>query len=173
MNIFYLDKDPYKSARAMTNKHVIKMILECAQLMCTAHHILDEDNAIHKDKLYKPTHANHPSAVWVRGSAENYAWLYSHFLALNSEYTLRYNKVHKTYSLLFETLYNLPINIPKGVFSQPPQAMPDTYKHYDSVQAYRRYYMNEKIKNDDDLFRFVKALDKNNNILGDRNEKTI
>lgn len=171
MNIFYLDKDPYISAQAMTDKHVVKMILESAQLMCTAHHVLDEDNAINKDILYKPTHKNHPSAVWVRASSQNYAWLYSHFIALSLEYSKRYNKVHKTYALLFETLAHTPISISHSRFTQPPQAMPDIYKCHDSVHAYRMYYLNEKIKNDDDLFRFVKRLDKNNNILGGINNE--
>ena len=171
MNIFYLHEDPHISAQAMTDKHVVKMILESAQLMCTAHHVLDEDNAIHKDILYKPTHKNHPSAVWVRGSSQNYAWLYSHFIALSLEYTKRYNKVHKTYTLLFETLAHTPVHIGHGKFTQPPQAMPDIYKDYDSVQAYRRYYLNEKIKNDNDLFRFVKTLDKNNKISGGINNE--
>ena len=39
MNIFVLDNDPKKCAEAHCNKHVVKMILEHAQLMCTAHHL--------------------------------------------------------------------------------------------------------------------------------------
>ena len=164
MNIFYLHESPFVSAQAMTNKHIVKMILESAQLLSTAHHILDEDNAKHKDKLYKKTHHNHPSAVWVRESSENYAWLYSHFLALSMEYANRYGKLHKSYLQLFEALHNLPNNIPKGKFTQPPQAMPNIYKDYDSVQAYRTYYLNEKIKNDEDLSRFVNILQKNKEV---------
>lgn len=161
MNIFYLHRDPNVSAQAMTNKHIVKMVLETAQILSTAHHTLDEELAIDKDRLYKPTHKNHPSCVWVRASNENYEWLYSHFLALAIEYANRYGKLHKSYLQLFETLHNLPHNIPRGEFTQPPQAMPDIYKDYDSVQAYRRYYLNEKIKNDDDLTRYVDVLSKN------------
>lgn len=164
MNIFYLHESPFVSAQAMTNKHIVKMILESAQLLSTAHHILDKELAIDKDRLYKPTHKNHPSSVWVRASSENYAWLYSHFLALSMEYANRYGKLHKSYLQLFETLHNLPYNIPKGKFTQPPQAMPNIYKDYDSVQAYRRYYLNEKIKNDEDLSRFVNILQKNKEV---------
>lgn len=171
MNIFYLDKDPYIAAQAMTNKHVVKMILESAQLLSTAHHMLDGDGAKYKDKIYKKTHYNHPSAVWVRQSQENYAWLYSHFLALSTEYTKRYDKIHMTYQKLCFYLQPFPKNLPVGKFTQPPQAMPDLYKNYDSVHAYRMYYLNEKIKNDDDLVRFVKILDKNNNFGGGINNE--
>ena len=38
MNIFYLDSDPVKAAQIQYNKHVVKMILESAQMLCTAHH---------------------------------------------------------------------------------------------------------------------------------------
>ena len=38
MNIFYLNRDPYKAAEIQYNKHVVKMILESAQMLCTAHH---------------------------------------------------------------------------------------------------------------------------------------
>ena len=48
------------------------MILETAQLLCTAHHELGTSIEI----PYKATHKNHPSAIWVRDSAENYMWAY-------------------------------------------------------------------------------------------------
>jgi len=35
MNIFYLDKDPVKAAQYSCDKHVVKMILESAQMLCT------------------------------------------------------------------------------------------------------------------------------------------
>ena len=91
MNIFYLDKCPVKAASFQYNKHVVKMILESAQMLCTAHHLLGNTNV-----PYKPTHKNHPSAVWVRQNAKHYQWLYNHMLALGNEYTKRYNKIHKT-----------------------------------------------------------------------------
>lgn len=52
MNIFYLSNDPNKAATYMYNKHVVKMILETAQLLCTAHHELGSNIEI----PYKPTH---------------------------------------------------------------------------------------------------------------------
>ena len=156
MNIFYLHQDPYKSAEAMTNKHVVKMILESAQMLCTAHHMLDNGNV--DQKLYKPAFVNHPSTKWVRESKKHYEWLYSHFVGLNKEYTKRYDKVHATYFRLFEVLEKFPENIPDKKFVQPPQAMPDMYKTRDSVVAYRQYYVGEKLKTYNDIERFDKIL---------------
>ena len=78
MNIFYLSNDPEKAAKMMYNKHVVKMILETAQLLCTAHIVHEGNNA---NVPYKATHKNHPSAIWARQSADNYEWLYFHMLA--------------------------------------------------------------------------------------------
>jgi hypothetical protein len=91
MNIFYLDRDPIEAARLQCDRHVVKMILETAQLLSTAHNELDGGQI-----AYKSTHKNHPSAVWARASAENYYWLQRHLGALGHEYFRRYGRVHKT-----------------------------------------------------------------------------
>lgn len=114
------------------------MIIEYAQLLSTAHYVLDG-----KQVGYKPTHKNHPCAVWVRHSARNYRHLYLMFLALCNEYTKRYNKVHKT-SMLLDTLLNPPYNLALGHFTTPPQCMPDDCKGPDIVQAYRKLYLTHK-----------------------------
>lgn len=142
MNIFFLDRDPIKAAKYHGNKHCVKMILEYAQLMSTAHHVLG--SSIDADVLYRKTHMNHPSAIWVRQSAANYQWLYSLFCAVCDEYTFRYGKVHKTDQKLREILSQLPTGIPVGKFSQPPQAMPEDCHCKCSVTAYRKYYMTHK-----------------------------
>ena len=143
MNIFYLDKDPYKAAKHMYNKHVVKMILESAQLLCTAHIILDGDNA---DVPYKSTHKNHPSAIWTRESTANYAWLYFHMMALGDEYTKRYGKKHLTITKCEDTLSKLPNSILDIGFTPMPQCMPAEYKvPGDSVTAYWNYYEAEKV----------------------------
>ena len=157
MNIFYLHKNPSISASAMTDKHIVKMILESAQLLCTAHHILAPNTV--DDILYKPTHINHPSAVWVRPDRSNYVWLYVHFVSLCNEYQKRYGKVHSTERRLMNRLSWLPENIPAVEFTQPPCAMPDLYKiSEDHVQCYRHYYIHEKIKNEKDKKRFIEEL---------------
>ena len=43
MNIFYLHPDPTIAAQMMCDKHVLKMVLETAQLLSTAHRELDGD----------------------------------------------------------------------------------------------------------------------------------
>ncbi len=160
MNIFYISDDPKIAARAMKNKHIPKMILESAQILSTAHHVLDGENARDLHLLYKPTHRNHPSTIWARQSIQNYHWLYVHFLALCEEYSLRYsNKLHATYVRLGDTLSHLPKNLNTFGFTPPPCAMPDQYKvANDSVASYRNYYIAEKLKTDDDISRFNKVL---------------
>lgn len=60
MNIFYLDKDPKLCAQYHCDKHVVKMILESAQLLCTA-----VNEAAGKEVApYKSTHVNHPCSIW-------------------------------------------------------------------------------------------------------------
>ena len=139
MNIFYIDVDPTKAAQYHYDRHVVKMILESAQLLCTSHHILDG----FKMGLYKPTHKNHPCSIWVRESSYNYDWLYQLFCSLCDEYTFRFGKIHKT-SLLIPTLKHKPRNIPLTEFTQPRQAMPDEYKDISSLVAYRKYYRDGK-----------------------------
>ena len=141
MNIFYLHPDPVVAAQMQCDKHVVKMILETAQLLSTAHRELDHKNE--PDKFYKATHKNHPSAKWVRESAANYAWAYKHFVALCDEYTHRYGKVHATDRKMRGLLSAPPENIQHGFwFREPPQCMPDEYKQADTVEAYRAYYQS-------------------------------
>ena len=140
MNIFYLHRDPKKAARYQYNKHVVKMILESAQMLCTAHHHYDEDT----DVPYKKAHYNHPSTKWVRQSDEHYDWLYNHMLELGNEYTKRYGKEHLSITKCKWILWERPYGIPSIGFTQPPQAMPDEYKDPCSVQAYWNYYIGDK-----------------------------
>jgi hypothetical protein len=146
MNIFYLHPDPVVCAMHHCDKHVVKMILETAQLLSTAHRILDEDDNDRHDRLglYKQTHKNHPSAVWVREAVGNYVWTHQLLISLCREYTHRYDKVHKT-ARLIGPLSQPPQNISTDPFRTAiPQCMPDQYKDHDPVVAYRRYYINDK-----------------------------
>tara|TARA_R110000868_G_scaffold100435_1_gene276193 strand:- start:979 stop:1452 length:474 start_codon:yes stop_codon:yes gene_type:complete len=141
LNIFYLHKDPFKAAEYQYNKHVVKMILESAQILCTAHHYYGNGDNV----PYKKTHLNHPSTVWARENSRNYYWLYNHMLALGQEYTKRYGKTHLTITKCCETLQNVPVGMPLGgPITQPPQCMPDEYKDECSVKAYWNYYLGDK-----------------------------
>lgn len=161
MNIFYLDSNPKTCAQMHVDKHCVKMILEYGQLLSTAHRILDgvlsdgysasgrrkKSYALQDFReplLYSATHANHPSAVWVRQSEANYKWLYSLFCELLAEYTHRYGKQHAT-SKLVDVLAQCPKNIPSGPYTEPTPAMPDDYKVAgDSIQSYKNYYLGDK-----------------------------
>ena len=162
MNIFYLNRDPKIAAQEHNNKHVVKMVLETAQLLCSAHRFLDADEIVitkvnkrtstkylfhneEKEELvYKIAHINHPCTIWTRSNKKHYDWLYQLFVELCKEYTYRYSKVHKTETKLKSFLEQSPKNIVDGPFQQPPQAMPDKYKHADSVKAYHNYYIGDK-----------------------------
>ena len=138
---------------------MVKMILETAQLLSTAHRILDGTEytdktasgrnikrwrmADHQDdmRLYSATHVNHPSAVWARATSGNYEWLYRHFQGLCLEYTHRYGKYHKCMSLLWDDLSMTPRNIVQAPMTPFAVAMPDEYKvENDPVESYRNYY---------------------------------
>mgnify|MGYP003123386667 CR=1 FL=1 len=139
MNIFYLHEDPVEAAKLQYNKHVVKMILESAQMLCTAHHHYGNESV-----PYKKAHYNHPSTIWARDNCENYAWLYRHMLALGEEYTKRYGKTHLTITKCKELLGKTPPGMPWLGFTQPPQCMPDEFKDKCSIQAYWNYYIGDK-----------------------------
>ena len=148
MNIFYLDRDPEIAAQMMCDKHVVKMILESAQMLSTAHRVLDGDEYANEMGLYKLAHKNHPSTIWVRSSELNYRWLWEHYVALMDEYTYRYDKTHAT-SRLRDALDKTPDNMPAiqltdTPWSAPPMCMPDYCKGDDTVLSYQTYYIVEK-----------------------------
>ena len=141
MNIFYLHKNPEEAAKYQYNKHVVKMILESAQILCTVHHKYMGDDV---DVPYKPTHRNHPSTLWAGQSAQNYEWLYRHFIALCGEYEKRYGKEHLSYTKCKDKVNMLPGGMLETGLTDIPQCMPDEYKDDCSVQAYWNYYINGK-----------------------------
>ena len=145
MNIFWLDDDLTLAAQYHNDKHCVKLCVELAQLLSTAHHVLDGDESLIKDKIYKPTHRNHPCAVWVRESYNNYCHLWCLLCQLCTEYTYRYNKIHKVERELLDVLTIPPKNIPLGGITPTPACMPEEYKIYTNgelnvVESYRNYY---------------------------------
>ena len=144
MNIFYFYKSPTLSAQAQPDKMLVKMPLETAQMLCTAHRILDGDEYADQEGLYKEAYMNHPCTIWARESSANYWWLYSHFIALGAEYTYRYGKRHASLEKLWKPLFTMPKNIFKGAMTPLAQAMPEEYKDEDPIVAYRNYCINEK-----------------------------
>ena len=165
MNLFVLDPCPIKSAELQCDKHVVKMIVESAQMLSTVHRMLDGTETTKLSKsgkrtvkywemqgsdeqlLYKAVHMNHPCTVWSRETHLNYLWHYIHFCALCDEYTYRYGKTHSTDSLLRERLRKLPRNIPHGHKTPQPLAMgsnPECMDHRDIVGSYRKFYQTKQ-----------------------------
>ena len=151
MNLFVLHEDPIIAAKYHCDKHVCKMIVETAQMLCTAHHI--NGTTLDTDLLYRKTHTNHPSAIWCRQSKLNYYWAYDLLYALCKEYTKRYNKVHATEQKLLTLLCVTPTHFESIDFTPPPLCMPEKYwtaqcknptKWNTSVQSYRNYYYHDK-----------------------------
>ena len=165
MNIFYLSNSPKECAEMHCDRHVVKMIIEYAQLMSTTHRVLDGEEYIDttsngrkikrwrmKDQewetgLMKASHINHPSNIWTRSNNNNYMWLYYMWRALCLEYTHRYGKHHacEKYAGLIQ---NIPKNIPLEYNkTEPPPAMPDYCKvPGNSIASYHKYYINEKVR---------------------------
>lgn len=138
MNIFVLDKDLTKCAQYYCDKHIVKMILETAQLLCSTYYFTDE---IDKSP-YKLTHKNHPCSLWVRASLSNWIWTRDLGLALYVEYKYRYeNRTHKSGEVI--RLLKEP-NLPNLGITKRPQVMPEQYFNKSTIQAYRNYYNGEK-----------------------------
>ena len=160
MNIFYLHENPKICAEMHLDKHSSKMLVEYAQLLSTAHRVLDGKEVTRLNKigrtmktyihptrdhyLYKSCHVNHPSNIWLRQSKANYEWLYEMWICLHKEFQIRYGKDHMSVVKLKSILKDAPSNIPNAPFTQPIQAMPDDVKNEDSITAYRDYYIKYK-----------------------------
>src|SRR6056300_427735 len=140
MNLFILDKDPVKAAQLQCDKHVVKMVLESAQMLSTAHRVLDGKLTKipsksgktmvkhwkldqHDDIIYKAVHVGHPCTVWTMESNNNYNWHYVHFQALAEEFEYRYGKQHKSWLLLKDVLFYPPKNIPMEPLTEFKLAM--------------------------------------------------
>jgi len=162
MNIFALSENVKEIAMWQMDKHCVKMPLESAMMLSSAHRYLDGKEIIIKSKtgrnvkkyvlpderesiLYGVSHIHHPSTVWTRTNSENYKWHFNLFLAMLEEYQYRYGKIHACTKLI-DHLKECPKNISNGKFFMPTPAMPDECKvPGDSINSYRNYYnMNKK-----------------------------
>lgn len=123
----------------MCNKHVVKMIVESAQILCTVAHKRGVDVP------YLPTHAHHPCVKWTAASPDNQAWLMEHFLGLCDEYTRRYHRIHATEVKLVASWSQLASPGDWTRATGFAQAMPNEWRiPSDPVTAYRCYYIAEK-----------------------------
>jgi hypothetical protein len=152
MNIFVLDSDLNKLSEYHADKHVVKMITEHNQMLCTAHHILNskyistlpkEDRLKNGFVPYSKTHSNHPCSIWVRESLDNYVWLCEATIKLCNEYSYRYGKTHKGEEVVKFLINNVPDIKSKGL-TRFALAMPDDVKTDDVILSYRNYYKKYK-----------------------------
>ena len=140
MNIFVLDPNPVTAAVQQLDKHVVKMPLESAQMLCSALIAHGAENT-----PYKLAHPKHPCTLWAAKTRTNFLWLVKHGISLSEEYTRRYGKRHKSQDVI-EWCATQADLIPEGDLTTFAQAMPDQYKNPSAVTAYRQYYMGEKRK---------------------------
>ncbi len=138
MNVFYINNDPVLAAQELCDQHVLKMQIESAQMLATAHWETGGSAP------YKRAHVNHPSTKWTRQSVQHYRWLVKHGLAICEEFTKRYGNDHKTRQIL-EWLRDNEPNLPDNGFAPPPQCMPEEYKNTDTVAAYKTFYIKDKV----------------------------
>ena len=138
MNIFYLDENIKKCAQYHCDKHVVKMILESAQILCTV---------LHKCGMpapYRPTHQNHPCTLWAEASMENWLWLKLLATELNQEFQYRFDKTEPHKSFLVIEALKIP-TLPMIGLTEHAQTMPVEYRvPGNAVSAYRQYYLAEK-----------------------------
>lgn len=138
MNIFILDRGPINAAKQQIDKHIVKMPLETAQILCSA--LVRHGK---RETPYRQTHKNHPCTLWAGDTRSNFLWLTEHGVALSEEYTRRYGRRHKSQDVIEWCAKHHKI-IPDGDHTTFAQAMPDKYKDKDPVIAYRSYYKGDK-----------------------------
>ena len=164
MNIFVLDEDTELAAQMHCDKHVPKMIVESAQMLSTAHRILDGEEYIapsksgkrmvkhyrlsnHDDVIYRAVHAGHPCTKWTMQSSGNYHWHYNLFRELAKEFEFRFGKVHRSWEILRSILSICPHNIPsfgRSKYAKAMKAYPDIECIDNPVEAYQQFYMADK-----------------------------
>ena len=167
MNIFILDENPKIAAEYHCDKHVVKMILESAQMLSTTHWLLslqlfnkemsdfkrvrdakeflDLNLKENSKPPYKMTHVRHPCTIWTTESIENYNWHVKLLFYLCKEYTERYGRIHKTAQYIKWFVNNRPYNIPKTRMTPFKICMADEYKiSTNPVDCYKEYYIKDK-----------------------------
>ena len=128
MNIFVVSNDVDVCAQALDDLRLRKMIVETAQMLSTAKHVLGSGS----DRIYKSTHISHPCAKWVRRTYHNYQWTLGLLKALIKEYHHRFNKPHATEDILLE----LESNPATGLgFTEPANC--SLYKNLPIHEAYQ------------------------------------
>jgi hypothetical protein len=107
MQIFATSINPAKAAQHLDNVRLRKMVVETAQILCSAlfkHGI---------ETPYKPTHLQHPAVKWAAKTAGNWDWLFEYGNELAHEYARRSGRVHKT-TEVYKILTGKSCYLPQG-----------------------------------------------------------
>lgn len=143
MNIFATDSNALSCATYHTDKHIIKMPLEMAQMVSFVYHNKDLwDRSIPQLLMSNSTtHIKHPCSIWVKQNLSNFIWSCELGIKMVEEYRFRYNsQKHERCLLIFEwALDNLP-EIEINLMTPFAKAMPEEYKVDCSIESYRNYY---------------------------------
>ena len=168
MNMFITDVEHKLNLVNYCDVHVRKMITEQAQMLSTAHRVLDGVNGTllvysKKDKkfilkqydfvlrhlgeegstpaLYLKTHENHPNNLWIRESIMNYRYAYHLFIAMLDEYEYRFSKKHES-SKLRHDLKQAPRNL-KNI-KMTPFVWDQSYQYINDVtEAYKKIFIDK------------------------------
>ena len=135
MNVFACDPSPEVSARSLADRHVVKMVLETAQILSTTVRELGLDDS----DLYKSTHLHHPIVVACIHDSGYRDWVIRHGRALAREYTHRYDRFHVSSFVLDRAAHRLRRLGPPSVLTSFPLAMPEELQSDDPHESYRRY----------------------------------
>ena len=139
MNIFVVDTDPEVAARSLCDKHIVKMPLETAQMLCAV------SWRFLVPAPYKPGFQHHPCTRWAGETLENWHWLLRHGLELCAEYERRFWRRHACLKVLLwcQEQGGRPSPGPRAPFVQ---ALPKELRQEDAVMAYRAYYLRDKAR---------------------------
>lgn len=154
MNIFWLHKNGRVMALLHCDKHVVKMILEIAQMASNVYYHYSGETGM---KLYKRTHAKHPMSIFMCQCLANFELACTRGLFLCREYTRRYNKEHKCEEMLRGFIQCPPdfsLGSPPdysestvfgriGDFSVPLCITDSSLHHPNAVVAYLQYYLQK------------------------------
>ncbi len=171
MNIFVIHQKRRRAARALCDKHVVKMVLETAQILCSAFACIASPTELCAaterleacgGRMYRPTHANHPCVVWAHEQPCNFKWLCKYGLALAKEYTHRYGKEHKSEKIIRVLLEEIREHIARTRTDGRRQrcrvkdfalAIPDDIRGdkrrarpHEAVTMYREYYRRKLLE---------------------------
>ena len=157
MNRFIIDKEPEAIAQQLCDQHIIKMVLEEAQMLNTAVRLHAPEFA-EEAGLYKIAYKNHPCTQWARETRVNYRYAVRLMKAMNDEYMWRYPKrsdgtVNTGHASMrhFDALVEAEKYIPDlSNFKTPhPQCFSghDDCKTHEEwpIRAYRAFYALDKM----------------------------